>query len=206
MTGTVARPEGAVFQAIYERRAVRAYAPTPVPAATIHALLEAAVQAPTAMHYEPWAFVVIQNAGMLKRCSDRAKAMLLDAAAGHMDLFRQPGVTPGDDHLTRRLADPAFNIFYDAGTLIIICGKPRGYFVTADCWLAAENVMLAACALHLGTCCIGLAVPLFNTPEVKGELHIPADVTAVAPIIVGTPAGTVPALPRRPPEILHWAR
>jgi hypothetical protein len=47
------------------------------------------VQAPTAMHYEPWAFVGFQNAGMLKRYSDRAKALLLDASGGHMDLFRR---------------------------------------------------------------------------------------------------------------------
>jgi hypothetical protein len=44
------------------------------------------------------------------------------------------------------LADPAFNIFYDAGSLIVVCCKARGRFVDADCWLAAENVMLAATA------------------------------------------------------------
>lgn len=207
MTGLTAfKPEGAVLQAIYHRRAVRAFQATAVSDATIHTLLQAAIQAPTAMHREPWAFVVVQNAALLKRYSDRAKTLLREEALKHRDLLRVPGVSPSDDHLAQLLADPAFNIFYNAGTLIVICGRPMGPFVTADCWLAAENLMLAACSLDLGTCCIGFAIPILNTSEVKQELGIPADVTVVAPIIVGVPAGQTPPVPRKPPEILHWAR
>ena len=61
----------------------------------------------------------------------------------------------------------AFCVFYDASTLIVICAKPMGPFVSADCWLAAENLMLAASALGLGTCCIGSAIPALNSPEAK---------------------------------------
>ena len=53
--------------------------------------------------------------------------------------------------------------------------------VEADCWLAAENLMLAATAKGLGTCCIGFAVGILNTEEVKRELGIPEDGAAVAP-------------------------
>jgi nitroreductase len=79
-----------------------------------------------------------------------------------------------------------------------------GAFVVSDCWLAAENLMLAACAKGLGTCVIGLAVTALNTSEWKQELGIPADMTAFAPIIVGVPAGETPLVPRKPPEILTW--
>jgi nitroreductase len=48
-------------------------------------------------------------------------------------------------------------VFYDA--LIVIGARRRGPVVVADCWLAAENLMLAVCALGPGTCCIGSAVP-----------------------------------------------
>lgn len=48
--------------------------------------------------------------------------------------------------------------------------------MVADCWLAAENLMLSACALGLGTCCIGSAIPALNSPEAKSELGISADV------------------------------
>jgi nitroreductase len=76
--------------------------------------------------------------------------------------------------------------------------------VAADCWLAAENLMLAACLLGLGTCCIGSAVPVLNSPETKSELAIPADVEAIAPIIVGVPSGPPVEVLRKDPLILSW--
>jgi len=91
-------------------------------------------------------------------------------------------------------------------TLIVICGKPLARFVAADCWLAAENLMLAACAMDLGTCCIGFAVPMLNTPDVKRELGIPEDVAAIAPVIVGVPKGTTPPVGRKAPDVLRWVR
>jgi nitroreductase len=206
MATQVERDQGrTTLDAIYRRRAVRSYAPDRLGETTIRTLLEAAVQAPTAMHREPWAFVVIQDVALLKRYSDRAKTMAQEEATTHRDLLKAPGVSSSGGVLGL-LASPGFNIFYDASTLIVVCGKPMGSFVIADCWLAAENLMLAACAIGLGTCCIGFAVPALNTPEVKQELAIPWDVTAVAPIIVGVPRAAAPPVSRKPPEILRWAR
>ena len=193
-----------VLDVIHRRRAVRSFTTERVAEDTIRALLDAAVHAPTAMHLEPWAFAVVQDRATLKRYSDRAKQMVLAEAESHRDLLAAPGATPGG-HLAF-LRSPDFNIFSDASTLIVICGRPMGTYVVADCWLAAENVMLAACALGLGTCCIGFAMPVLNTPEVKEELGIPAAVTAIAPIIVGVPRGEAPQIARKPPEILRWVR
>ena len=64
--------------------------------------------------------------------------------------------------------------------------------------------MLAACAMGLGTCCIGFAVPVLNRPEVKQELGIPADVVAVAPIVVGVPRDEATQPPRKEPQIIGW--
>ena len=66
--------------------------------------------------------------------------------------------------------------------------------------------MLAACAEGLATCCIGFAVEVLNEPEVKAELHSPTDGVAVAPIILGYPRGTTPAVPRAEPRIASWIR
>ncbi len=168
-----------VSEAIFKRRAVRAYTPEAVPESDVRALLQAAVRAPTALDKEPWAFVVIQNRARLQRYSEIAVA-------------NEPALPAG------------LNIFYDAETLIVICARPLGPFVTADCWLAAENLMLAACERGLGTCPIGLAVPVLNRADVKAELDIPADVVVVAPILVGVPRDEAPATARRAPEILSW--
>jgi nitroreductase len=202
----VEEPRGTtgLFDLIYKRHAVRAYKPDAIDERRLRALLDAAVHAPTAMHQEPWQFIVVQDRALLKRLSDRAKEIARANAAHHGTLLKRH-VAAGDK-IFAPLADPDFNIFYDAGTLVVICAKPTNDFVTADCWLAAENFMLSACADGLGTCCIGFAVPVLNTPEAKAELGIPADVQAFAPMIVGVPRGEVRPVPRKPPVVLRWIR
>ena len=182
-----------VMDAIYQRRAVRSYAPRIVDRDVILDLLDAAVHAPTAVHEEPWGFAVVQDRAALRRLSEKSLQTFQMRDHG----IHLPG---GDSH---HFVLPE-NVFYDAGTLIVIYGKPLGPFVAADCWLAAENLMLAACSLGLGTCVIGLAVEALNTPEWKAELKIPAEMIAFAPIIVGVPAGETPATGRREPEVLVW--
>jgi nitroreductase len=186
------------METIYRRRAVRSYAAATVDKATIRALLDAAVQAPTALHREPWAFVVIQDKEWLRRYSERGKVLLLEEARA------MPYLRSTEARSAPLLADPAFNIFYDAGTLIVVCRKISGPFAEADCWLAAENLMLAATAKGLGTCCIGFAVNILNTAEVKRELGIPEGGAAVVPIIVGVPRAMPAPASRKTPEVLRW--
>jgi nitroreductase len=132
----------------------------------------------------------------LKHLSDRAKPLFLEEAQrAHLDR---------GGHTLDIFASPDFNMFYNAGTLIIICGKAMGPFVAADCWLAAENLILAAYSMGLGTCVIGAAVPALNTSGIKSELGIPDQVTAIAPIIVGVPSGETLPTARKEPEILFW--
>ena len=183
-----------VMDAIYQRHSVRSYKPQTVSYEDIHALLKAAVQAPTAVHEEPWAFAVIENKNTLKRLSDRAKETMNEV---------EHSIHVPDRHMKAHFTPPE-DIFYGAPALIVIYGKPMGTFVVADCWLAAENLMLAACAMGLGTCVIGLAVQALNTPEWKKELGVPDDMIAFAPIIVGVPSGETAPVHRKEPQILTW--
>ena len=64
--------------------------------------------------------------------------------------------------------------------------------------------MLSALSYRLASCVIGFAVPALNLPEWKSELHIPKEMTAVAPIILGWPAENTLATIHQPPEILKW--
>ena len=64
--------------------------------------------------------------------------------------------------------------------------------------------MLAATDLGLGTCVIGAAVSGLNLPEMKAGLGIPPDMDAVAPIVVGIPAGRTAPSSRKPPHVLAW--
>ncbi len=184
-----------INEAITGRRSVRDYTPTKIDDVAVRQLLEAAVHAPTAIHEESWAFVVVQDKSLLNRLSDHAKALLNSGAPIH------PG---GLSHASDHLVAPEFNAFYNATTLIVICAKLTGAFVSADCWLAAQNLMLAAYSQGLGTCVIGLAVSALNTPQWKKEIGIPEDMTAFVPIIVGVPAHPTPPVSRKPPNILSW--
>ena len=188
---------GTLFD-IYHRRSVRSYTPQPVDRATLESLLDAAVQAPTALHAEPWGFAVVQDRALMQRYSERAKSLFLAEPA-------PPGMSPEAKKAMREMmTDPAFNIFYDAGTLVVICRRSGGPLGEGDCWLAAENFMLAAFAEGLGTCCIGLAQAVLNTAEAKRELGIPDEGAAVVAIIVGVPGETPASSPRKPPQILSW--
>ena len=175
--------------AIYKRRAVRSYLPQKPGRELVMSLLAAAVQAPSAMNEEPWAFAVIQTPQLLREISDAAKALMAP------ELRKQ---------LTELFKAPDYNIFYNAGTLIVIYAGPASTYAEADCWLAAENLMLAACAVGLGTCVIGLASAILNTPPWKHRLGIPEKHTAYVPLIVGVPAGNTPPVPRKQPQILAW--
>lgn len=186
-----------VMDAIYGRRSVREYTAQKVDEATIHILLYAATQAPAGTDAEPWAFAVIQDRSLLDRLSETARQIIWLTA-------------PGQAHFGRArnslniMSDPSYNLFHNAGTLIVIYGRFAGPFAAADCWLAAENLMLAAYAAGLGTCVTGLAAPALNTPEWKNILNVPDGMSAYAPITVGYPA-TLPAAPaRQTPELLCW--
>jgi nitroreductase len=186
-----------VFEAILARHSIRNYKSQNVDQVTIHILLEAAVRAPTAIHQEPCAFVIIQDKQLLSNLSDRAKPLFLTSIKSHQSSLEQSKAMLGV------FSQPDFNIFYNAGTLIIICGKTTAENYIADCWLAAENLMLAACAMGFGTCVIGSAAPVFEIPEIKNMLGIPDEYSVIAPIILGyAKDGEIAPTSRKPPVIL----
>jgi len=182
--------------AICGRRSVRNYRADRVDRSTIERLLRAAVRAPTGILEEPCAFVVVQDKAVLKRISDRAKSLFLDEM--------QRALVQRMGHGVNIFAEPDFNVFYNAGTLIVLCGLTDAPFVVADCWLAAANILLAAHAAGLGSCLIGAAVAALNEEQSRRELRIPATHTAIAPIIVGVPIGDHLPNARKEPRVLHW--
>lgn len=185
-----------VMDAIFARRAVRDFTPRIVSEASVHMLLYAAVQAPTAMHQEPWRFAVIQDRDMLAKLSDDAKHLLEEKA-------ETTGATPREPDFAKK---SDFNIFYNGGTLIAIFAASLVPFADVDCVLAAANVMLAACGMGLSTCPIGLAVEALNTDTWKETLNMPPKAVAVLPILVGYAAKATEVPSRKSPDVTFWKR
>ncbi|HIU63613.1 MAG TPA: nitroreductase family protein [Candidatus Avacidaminococcus intestinavium] len=180
--------------AIYTRRSVRVYTDEKVSTELLKQLIDAAIQAPSAMNKQPWAFGVIQDKALLQRLSDEAKEHLL-------------ALIPEKPYLETYkpiFTNPDFNIFYNATTLLTVLAKPEGPNPSCDATIAAQNIMLTAHSLGLGSCWIGFAQIILNTPAIKKELAIPADYLVVAPLIIGYPAKELGPIKKHEPEMLFW--
>jgi nitroreductase len=181
-----------LLEAIDGRRSVREYTEEPVDDAILRELIAAAIQAPSAINQQPWAFIVVKDAAILSRISDQAKAHFLKASlAAPAHPFRD------------MLNDPKFHIFYHAPALVVIAAAEPTDWAIEDCALAAENLMLAAYAKGLGTCWIGFAQHWLATADGKAALGVPPSLSPIAPIIVGHPRRQPPPVPRKPADI-RW--
>ncbi|MFI4868654.1 MAG: nitroreductase family protein [Steroidobacterales bacterium] len=180
-------------QAIHTRRAVREFTSESIDKALLRRLINAAIQAPSAVNEQAWSFTVVLDKALLGRISSHSKAHLL----------RTPPPGALSHHLQEILNTPNFDIFYGAPALIVISSTVQGPWAVENCSLAAENLMLAACGEGLGSCWIGFAQAWLGTPEGRTALGLTAGQLPVAPIIVGHPKSIPPPVPRKEPQI-RW--
>jgi nitroreductase len=175
---------------------VRTYSDEAVDRAHIEGLLEAAIMAPSALNAQPWAFVVLQGDEELARYAKEGQALLLSAlsddASDETDVSRFRQMASRED----------FELFHRAPAVILIYSTSAS--AVAECFLAAQNLMLAAWAMGLATCPIGLARPLFDQDHVKVELKIPPSWTHALAIAVGHPTGETAPTPRRAALVVTW--
>ena len=177
---------------IHAARSAR-YTDDPIPRPVLAQLIEAAIQAPSAVNEQPWLFTVVQDRALLAGISHESKAHML----------RQPPTSFAPLHLRRMLEEPSFDIFYHAPALIVISSANCGPWAVKNCSLTAENLMLSACEAGLGSCWIGFAQSWLATSAGKAALDLPPTSQPVAPIIVGRAQPTPPAVPRNAPAI-RW--
>ena len=180
-------------EAIFTRRAVREFTAEPVDETALRDLIDAAIQAPSAVNQQPWSFCVVRDQTVLAHISSEAKAHMLRTSPAALL----------SHHFQEILNDPKFHIFYQAPALILISSVAESPWAVENCTLAAENLMLAARAGGLGTCWIGFAQAWLGTPAGKAALNLPAACVPVAPIIVGHPKSAPPPVPRKEPDI-RW--
>ncbi|MCG8401034.1 MAG: nitroreductase family protein [Firmicutes bacterium] len=183
-------------EAITGRRSVRAYEERPVPGELIRELIGMGICAPTASRMQPWAFAVVENREKMREWSDKAKELLLGRMADNPYLRQYKAA----------MENKEFNIFYNAPCLLLIYGDTASPNHVVDCALAAQNIMLAAYEKGVGSCWVGFATQVCNTPEIKDALGVPGDYRPVAPLILGYPRGQWPPVPRREPVVFSWIK
>jgi nitroreductase len=187
-----------VLRNIYARRSVRNYKPDPVPDEVLLELIKAGIYAPTARNQQAWRFAVVTNKEDIDRYSDRAKELwrknLALKAAGILGIG-------GVSRYVKMMSSPALHLFHHAPALVFIFA-PKGRFVAEDCACAAENMMLAASSLELGSCWIGFAMPLGSDKKTLEELQVPKGYKMMAALVFGYPTNEVRKAPARNEDIL----
>jgi nitroreductase len=177
------------------RRAIRKFKMDVIPEPVLRKLIAAATLAPSAMNEQPWQFAVVSDGALLNDISRRAKSWLLE----------NDGPLAQNERLRGELSDPGFQIFHHAPALIVIATRSRSRWAALDCALAAQNLMLAASAMDLGTCWIGMAEGWLNSSDGRKAIGLPPDALVVAPIVVGKPA-EAPAAHVSHTPMIAWTR
>jgi nitroreductase len=163
-----------IVAALLRHRSVRGYLPTRLPAGTIETLVAAAQSAPTSSNLQTWSVVAVE---------DEARRGRLSALAQNQAFIREA---------------PLFLAWIADLSRLDRVGQVHGrhlegldylemFMVAAiDAALAAQNAVVAAESLGLGTCYVGA---LRNHPEkVAAELGLPPAAMAVFGLAVGYPA------------------
>ncbi|MCK5661693.1 MAG: nitroreductase [Methanosarcinales archaeon] len=188
-----------VIEAIKDRRSIRQFEEDIVSANDIEFLIDCAIHAPSGLNTQPWSFLVINNKKVLHDLSERSKKALIPLIES---MEEKPDKVI--DFLNF-LRSPDTSIFYDAHLLIIVLANKNVMTADYDCAMAAQNMMLAAHSVGLGSCWIGGAQPALMDEEYLKELGAPVGYKVVAPIIFGYPDGEA-EMPERNEADIRWVR
>lgn len=158
---TTTEHKNEVVEAIKSRRSIRSYKPEQIDQAQLDTIIDCAINAPSAMNKQSWEVRVIQNPDLLKRINDsfveKAKGKDLKGSAS-------------------RSQEPGFSVFHGSPTLIIVGREKNNSTSFVDCGLLAQNILLSAESMNIGTCTIGNMAGILNDPEAKGflkEINMP---------------------------------
>lgn len=125
----------AVIENIMARRSIRQYKDIPVGRDTMNVILECGINAPNGQNRQSWEVRVVDNPALM----DEIKEAM---AQGHPDM--NPKAVKG--------------CFRDAPVMVFIARDPSYDFSAYDCGLLAENMMLSAWSLGVGSICLGSPV------------------------------------------------
>ncbi len=183
----MAQEDNPIFDNIMARRSVRAYSEQPIPKETLKKIIQAGRYAPSAENHQPWKFIVITNKSTIQNLSQAIKTQL-------KSILKKRGILKlkykelKNEQTLRMLAGaalaPSDVIFFDAPALVFIVTKKHRYY-DESCACCAQNMMLAAHSLGIGSCWIGLANFLELDKNTLESLEIPEDHHISAALVFG---------------------
>jgi nitroreductase len=185
-----------VMENMKKRRSIRSYELKPIPREILNVLMEAAIDAPSAMNSQPWRFVVVEDAEfrmkMVKIVSPKA-----------LEIFKPLQQSDPERHkmIMQRFKELPDPIYYSAPAIIFVIGTNAR--AADSCNLACENIMLAAESLGLGSCYVKMGSLIADDPEIRQAFELKEDEIIIGPILVGY-AKEVPAPPAKNAPAVKW--
>jgi nitroreductase len=220
-TGTMVQPgafsPATLVDVLRSRRSCRKYQPREVPGPMLEDLIRAAVTAPSGTNSQAWTFTALTS-----------RAAVMAFGEGVADFFRRLNKLAANRWIRRAYAllgraeleayyrdhyasvqtalklwdrDRTDHLFHGATAVVVIGSRPEASCPAEDALLAAQNMLLAAHAMGLGTCLIGYAVEAMrHDRRVKATAGVPLDEPVYAVVALGWPDVSFlrPATRRRP--------
>lgn len=159
-----------IENAILNRKSIRAYLDKPVSPEDLEKIVEAGRWAPNA---GPFQISVIRSKELLKKINDRTHNSMLNS---------------DNEFLRHRASLPGYQPLYGAPVGIILSGPDNTPFPVHNTMLAAENMLLAASGLGLGSCFIFSLAGVVNDPknrDLAEEAGVPLGYKVQCAVIVG---------------------
>lgn len=144
-----------ILHIITSRRSVRNYKKEKIKEEEIKKVLEAGRWAPSASNNQPWRFIVVDDEEQIKKIGEVAKILTVN------------------------------NFVANSPLIIIIYTERRHRWVDLDCGMCAQNMMLEAHSLGIGSCFIGA----FREKKIKEIVNLSQDFYIVGLITFGYPEG-----------------
>jgi FMN reductase [NAD(P)H] len=159
-----------VTDAITKRKSVRAYEDRPIPDEVVAKIVEAGQWAPNA---GPFQISVIKNAGLRQKINDRTLNAMVNS----------------DQEFARHRASlPGYQPVYGAPVLILLSAPANAPFSAMNSALAAENMLLEATGLGLGSCYLVSPTRALNgdgNRDLAKEAGVPEGYAVQCAVIVG---------------------
>lgn len=147
------------IEAILSRRSMRKYTDQPIEDAALEILLKAAMAAPSAGNQQPWHYIIVKNRDSLEQVT---------------------------------MIHPHAQMLTKAALGIVICAdtqleKFKDYY-PLDCSAATQNMLLAAHALGIGACWLGIYPNTERMQGIRQLFSLPDHVVPVSMISMGYPS------------------
>lgn len=163
-----------VIETIMARRSIRKYKAEPVKRETMDIILKCGINAPNGLNKQSWEVRVLDNPETIQKLQD-----YMVAANPAMD----PEMVRG--------------CFRGAPTLILVANDSVYDFSPIDCGLLAENIVLSAWSLGVGSVCLASPIRFIcNSPEAMDMLGFSEGYTPIICVGLGYADEAPEAKPR----------